>query len=173
MSSVWTGNLCLDPNCHGLNWPVSWTKYSVMILFPVLGQLRGRNLVFFRCLLLYVFLPRFSFEKYRKKILRTSVPHVQLDYLTNSKIVTLFYSMFTYRIIVLCRHGSRDRSRRLCFNDDVDKVTKFTTVGPIGIARVFLFWFGFNFRERGSHCFLDRVRGRLFLSSIAAIDLIG
>ena len=144
-----------------------------MILFPVLGQLRGRNLVFFRCLLLHVFLPPFSFEKYRKKCLRTSVPHVQLDYLTNSKMITLFYSMFTDRIIVLCRHGSRDRSRRLCFNDDVDKATKFATVGPIGIARVFLFWFGFDFRERGSHCFLDRVRGRVFLSSIAAIDLIG
>ena len=171
MSSVWTGKLCLDPNCHGLNWPLSWTKYSVMILFPVLGQLRGRNPFFFRCLLLFFF--RVLVEKYRKKILRTSVPHVQLDYLTNSKIVTLFYSMFTDRIIVLCRDGSRGRSRCLSFNDDVDKVTKFATVAPIGIARVFLFWFGFNFRERGNHCFLDRARGRLILSSIAAIDLIG
>ena len=35
-------------------------------------------------------------------------------------------------------------------------------------ARVFLFWFS---RERGTHCFLNRARGKEFLSSVAASTL--
>ena len=101
-----------------------------MILFPVLGQLRGRNLVFFRCLLLHVFLPRFSFEKYRKKILRTSVPHVQLDYLTSNGNRTEWSPIRSVIIRVITKSDDRAAGVRFVYHE-YDYRPNWTTRSPI------------------------------------------